>query len=50
MVKHGEDGPTIAARRCDELLDARDYDGARNDQAIILRINKLLKAQTNMVH
>ena len=50
MVKHGQDAPIIAARRCDELLDARDYGGARNYQAIIVRINKLLKAQTNMVH
>lgn len=34
----------IAAMRCDELLEARDYEGARSYQAIILRINRLLEA------
>lgn len=41
--EHGEDAPIIAAMRCDELLDASDYEGARTFQAIILRINRLLE-------
>lgn len=36
----------IGLMRCDELLDACDYEGARNYQAIILRINRLLETST----
>ena len=50
VVKHGEDAPVIAAMRCDELLDACDYDGARNYQEIILRINRLLAGAPGRFH
>ena len=50
LTKHGEDAPIIAAMRCDELLDACDYEGARNYQAIILRINRLLDAPTGSLN
>lgn len=39
VTQHGEDAGVIAAMRCDELLGACDYDGARNYQAIIERIH-----------
>nr|WP_166175731.1 hypothetical protein [Altererythrobacter segetis] len=42
ITEHGEDAAVIAAMRCDELLDSGDHEGARNYQAIILRINQLL--------
>jgi hypothetical protein len=50
VVRHGNDAPVIAAMRCDELRDGRDYDGARNCQEIILRINRLLEATMGTVH
>jgi hypothetical protein len=31
---HDDDGPVLAAMRCDELLDAFDYEDARTYQAI----------------
>ena len=43
IQEHGEDAPIIAAMRCDELVDACDYEGARNFQAIVVRINRLLE-------
>ena len=49
VVRHAEDGPVIAARRCGELLDARDNTGARNYQKNILRINRLLEVATSTV-
>jgi hypothetical protein len=42
VTKHGENAGVIAAMRCDELLDACDYEGARTYQAILQRINQLL--------
>ena len=34
LREHGEEAPVIAAMRCDELLDAFDYEDARTYQAI----------------
>jgi hypothetical protein len=48
--EHGDSAPVIAAMRCDELLDACDYEGARNYQAIILRINRLLEPASGTLH
>ena len=42
VTTHGLDAAVVAAMRCDELLDAQDYEGARNYRAIIDRINQLL--------
>ena len=50
VTQHGEDAAVIAAMRCDELLNASDFDGARNFQAIIERINKLLAASSGLLH
>jgi hypothetical protein len=43
VSKHGADAAVVAAMRADELLDACDYQGARNYQAIIRRIDQLLE-------
>ncbi len=48
--EHGDDASIIAAMRCDELLDACDYEGARTYQAIILRINRLLEPPSGERH
>jgi len=50
VTEHGEDAGVIAAMRCDELLEARDYEGARNYQAIIERINRLLEPPSGLIH
>ena len=50
VTQHGEDAAVIAAMRCDELFDACDYDGARNYQAIIERINRLLQPLPGPLH
>ena len=50
VTQHGEDAAVIAAMRCDELLNASDFKGARNFQAIIERINKLLAASSGLLH
>jgi hypothetical protein len=50
VTQHGEDAGVIAAMRCDELLDACDYEGARTYQAILVRINQLLEAPAGVVH
>ena len=50
ISEHGEDAPVIAAMRCDELREACDYEGARNYQAIIERINRLLKPPSSLLH
>ena len=42
VSQHGENAALIAALRCDELLDAQDFEGARDHQAIIYRINRIL--------
>ena len=50
VTQQGEDAAVIAAMRCDELLDACDYAGARNYQAIIERINRLLEPPSGRLH
>ena len=50
VTQHGEDAAVFAALRCDELLNASDFKGARNFQAIIERINKLLAASSGLLH
>jgi hypothetical protein len=50
VTEHGEDAAVMVAMRCDELLDACDYDGARNFQAIIVRINRLLEPPSGPLH
>jgi hypothetical protein len=30
VTRHGEDAAVFAAMRCDELLNASDFEGARN--------------------
>jgi hypothetical protein len=50
VTQHGEDAAVMAAMRCDELLDACDYEGARNYQAIIARINRLLEPPSGALH
>lgn len=50
VTEHGEDAGVMAALRCDELLDACDYEGARNFQAIIERINRLLETPAGPLH
>ena len=50
ISRYGEDAGVEAALRCDELRDAQDYDGARNFQAIINRINRLQERPTGPVH
>ena len=50
VTQHGQDAGVVAAMRCDELLDACDYDGARNYQAIIERINQLLERPSGPLH
>lgn len=51
VSKHGDQAGVVAAKRCDELLDASDYDGARNYQAILERIAILREATpTGPVH
>jgi hypothetical protein len=48
--EHGEDASVIAAMRCDALLDAGDYEGARHYQAILARINRLLEPPSGQLH
>jgi hypothetical protein len=50
VAQHGEDAPVMAAMRCDELLDACDYEGARTYQAIVDRINRLLEPPSGSLH
>jgi hypothetical protein len=50
ITAHGDDAGVFAAMRCDELLDAGDYDGARTYQAIIARINRLLDGPSGALH
>jgi hypothetical protein len=50
ITEHGADAPVIAAMRCDQLLDACDYEGARIYQAIIERINRLLDTPSGQIH
>jgi hypothetical protein len=50
VTQHGEDAAVIAAMRCDELLKASDFEGARNFQAMIERINKLLGPPLGLLH
>ena len=50
VTQHGEDAAVIAAMRCDELLNASNFEGARNFHAIIERINKLLAASSGQLH
>ena len=50
VTQHGEDAAVFAALRCDELLNASDFKGARNFQAIIERINKLLGPPLGLLH
>jgi hypothetical protein len=50
VTRHGEDAAVIAAMRCDELLNASDFEGARNFQAMIERINKLLGPPLGLLH
>ena len=50
VMRHGEDAGLIASMRSNELLDACDYDGARNYQAIIERINRLLQPLPGPLH
>jgi hypothetical protein len=50
ITEHGADAPVIAAMRCDELLDACDYEGARTFHAIIERINRLLDGPSGALH
>ncbi len=50
VTEHGEDAGVMAAFRCDELRDAGDHEGARNYQAIIERINRLLEAPSGLLH
>ena len=50
VTQHGPDAGVNAAMRCDELFDACDYDGARNYQAIIERINRLLQPPPGPLH
>ena len=40
----------IAAMRCDELRSASDFEGARNFQAIIERMNWLFEAPAGTLH
>ena len=50
VTEHGPDAGVMAAFRCDELLDAGDYEGARNYQAIIERIHDLLEGRAGPLH
>jgi hypothetical protein len=50
VTEHGEDAGVIAAMRCDELLDACDYEGARTYQAILVRIDQLLNPPSTALH
>jgi hypothetical protein len=50
VSEHGEDAGLAAAMRCDELLDACDYEGARTYQAIIERISRLLEPPSGSFH
>jgi hypothetical protein len=50
VSQHGQDAGVMAALRCDELLDACDYEGARVYQAIIERINRLLDGPNGSLH
>lgn len=44
LEKHGEDAPSIAATRADELLADGDFEGSRNLRVIVRRINQMLEA------
>lgn len=50
VQQHQLDAPILAAIRADELLVAGDFDGARNFQAIVRRINQLLETPDGLVH
>ena len=50
VTKPGQDAAVIAAMRCDELLSTSDFEGARNYQAIIERINRLLEPSSGTLH
>lgn len=50
VTKHGRDAAIIAAIRCDELMSASDFEGARNYQAIIEGINRLLEPPSGTLH
>ena len=50
VTEHGNDAAVIAAMRCDELLDAGDFEGAKNFHAIIRRINQLLEPADGPLH
>jgi hypothetical protein len=50
IKQHADDAPILAAMRADELLAAGDLDGARNFQAIVRRINRLLEQPTGKLH
>lgn len=50
VTQHGENAAVIAVLRCDELLEAGEYAGARNYQAIIERINRLLERPSGPLH
>jgi hypothetical protein len=48
--QHGLDAPIFAAMRADELLEEGDSDGALTWQAIVHRINELLKGPSATPH
>ena len=50
ITKHGANAAIKAGLRCDELLDACDFEGARTFRAIILRINQLLEPPAGPLH
>ena len=50
VTRHAGDAPIIAAMRADELLEEGDFDGARNYQAIVRRINELIEPAHGRVH
>jgi hypothetical protein len=50
VTRHGADAAVIAAMRCDELLQAGDFDGVRTYQAIIRRIHELQAPPQGPLH
>jgi hypothetical protein len=48
IKRHLDDAPIHAAMRADELLAEGDLEGARNFQAIVRRINQLLKTPESL--
>jgi hypothetical protein len=50
VTEHGKDAGVFAAMRCDELLGAGDFEGARTLQAIIERINRMLDPPSTALH